>query len=344
MPICWSVHVWRCACVQFQIWKNARTPWWHRPPQSFMFHLRHDYTPEHVHKMHKHTLQRGWLLLWLHVMGSSLRRPRGLRDTITYPESLQATLGQAAHRQSLQSQVSGSRSPEEDEERLEERQQIQGFLWTRKKHTYLVQWSLGRVGVWHTNMHTRTRSWESYSDRQFCQQWLPSCHSDMERLGPYERLGSPKRCLGAGVRKMCQSLRITGHNQMWKLPRTLQRQHCCQKKKKKNALCTLILMPFFSRLHEQQSWWWWGLGNTLATPDSFKFLVQGFWTHPTHTEKLRMLIIQQDYHPSGWVMEEWGKETNSCCWTLKHLRKTKLVKNVIKIIKKADFFRKLRSC
>lgn len=63
MPICWRVHVWGCACVQFPIRKNARTPWWHRPPQSFMFHLWHDYTPEHVHTMHKHTLQRAWLLL-----------------------------------------------------------------------------------------------------------------------------------------------------------------------------------------------------------------------------------------------------------------------------------------
>lgn len=75
--------------------------------------------------------------------------------------------------------------------------------------------------VQHTKMHTHAHSGESYSDGQFCHQRLPSCHSDMERLGPYERLCSPKRCLGAGVGEIRQSLLMRGHNQMWKLSCTL---------------------------------------------------------------------------------------------------------------------------
>ena len=70
-------------------------------------------------------------------------------------------------------------------------------------------------------MYTHAHSGESYSDGQFCHHGLPSCHSDMERLGPYERFCSPKRCLGAGVREMRQSLLMKAHNQMWKLSCTL---------------------------------------------------------------------------------------------------------------------------
>lgn len=70
------------------------------------------------------------------------------------------------------------------------------------------------MGVTHTKMYTHAHSQESYSDGQSCHQRLPSCHSDMGRLGPYERLCSPKRCLGAGVREMRQLLLMRGHNQM----------------------------------------------------------------------------------------------------------------------------------
>lgn len=143
-------------------------------------------------------------------------------------------------------------------------------------------------------MHTHAHSGESYSDGQFCHQRLPSCHSDMERLGPYERLCSPKRCLGAGVREIRQSLLMRGHNQMWKLSCTLTGSIVA----KSTARCNIDAV--FQRVALRG---WEEIGNTLATPDSFEFQVQGFWTRPTQTEGLRMLIIQQDYHPSGWMME-----------------------------------------
>lgn len=59
-----------------------------------------------------------------------------------------------------------------------------------------------------SNAHTctHTQKWGSYWDGQCCHQWLSSCHSDMERLGPYERLCSPKRYLGAGAAETRQSL------------------------------------------------------------------------------------------------------------------------------------------
>lgn len=143
-------------------------------------------------------------------------------------------------------------------------------------------------------MHTHAHSGESYSDGQFCHRRLPSCHSDMERLGPYERLCSPKRCLGAGVREIRQSLLMRGHNQMWKLSCTLTGSIVA----KSTARCNIDAV--FQRVALRG---WEEIGNTLATPDSFEFQVQGFWTRPTQTEGLRMLIIQQDYHPSGWMME-----------------------------------------
>lgn len=82
-----------------------------------------------------------------------------------------------------------------------------------------VATQIERVEDAHTQMHTH--SGNGYWDGQSCHQWLPSCHSDMERLGPYECLCSPKRCLGAGVWETQQSLLMRGHNQMWKLSCTL---------------------------------------------------------------------------------------------------------------------------
>lgn len=101
------------------------------------------------------------------------------------------------------------------------------------QYPHLLQWPLKQA---HGNAHTQ--EWGSYWDGQRCHQWLPSCHSDMERLGPYERLCSPKRYLGAGAAETRQWLLMRGHNQMWKLSCTLTGSIV--------AKGTVILMQFFS--------------------------------------------------------------------------------------------------
>lgn len=101
------------------------------------------------------------------------------------------------------------------------------------QYPHLLQWPLKQA---HGSAHTQ--EWESYWDGQRCHQWLPSCHSDMERLGPYERLCSPKRYLGAGAAETRQWLLMRGHNQMWKLSCTLTGSTV--------AKGTVILMPFSS--------------------------------------------------------------------------------------------------
>lgn len=130
------------------------------------------------------------------------------------------------------------------------------------QYPHLLQWQGGT----HTKMCTHAHSRESYRDGQFCHQWLPSCHSDMERLGPYERFCSPKRCLGAGVRETCQSLLMRGHNQMWKLSCTLTGSIVA----KSAARCNIDAV--FQRVALRG---WRKIGNTLATPDSFELIRRG---------------------------------------------------------------------
>lgn len=234
-----------CAISNLEEWEGS--PQWHWPPHSFMFHICRDCKQSVMYtQMHKHIPT--WL--WLHVSGLILRRLHELRDTITHPESLQAALGQEAHHQSLQSQVNGRRSPRDEEKGLKEEQQTRGLLWTRKQTHICDSGNSDRLCMTEEKMHTHTHNWESYSDRQSCHPWLPFCHSDMDRLRPYERLCSPKPCLGAGVRKMRQLLLIRGHNQMWKLSCTLTGS------REAKVLPAVILMPFFSRLHEK--WRGWG--------------------------------------------------------------------------------------
>lgn len=162
-----------------------------------------------------------------------------------------------------------------------------------EKYPHLPQLPLRK-----TKMHLHTHSWESNSDGQFCHQWLPSCHSDMKRLGPYERLCSPKRCLWElercdicclwGVVIRCESLScmLTGSIVV-----------------KSTARCNADAV--FQQVILRR---WKEIGNTLATPDGFEFQVQGSWTHLNQTEGLKMLIMHEDYHRSGWVMEARREE------------------------------------
>lgn len=142
----------------------------------------------------------------------------------------------------------------------------------------------------YTHTHTHAHSRRSCSDGQFCHQRLPSCHSDTERLEPYECLCSPKRRLGAEVRVIHHSLLMRGHNQMWKLSCTLVGSIVA----KRNGRWNIDAVFQWVALR-----WCEEIGNTLATPDCSGFQVQGFWTRPTLTEQHRMLIIQQHCHHGG---------------------------------------------
>lgn len=90
----------------------------------------------------------------------------------------------------------------------------EAFSAEMEKYPHLPQRATrNRPGTRH-EMRTHAHRRQSHSDGQFCHQRLPSRQSDRERLGPYIRLCSPKRCLGAGVTEMPQSLLVKGHNQM----------------------------------------------------------------------------------------------------------------------------------
>lgn len=184
------------------------------------------------------------------------------------PGCPQAALGQEAHHHSSHSQVNGRGSHYDVGEGVEERQWTWGLVWRCPILTSAtVASQTGKVGRTQkcTQTHTHTGR-ESYWNGRFCHQWLPSCHSDMERLGPYERFCSPKRCLGARVTETCQSLLMRGHNQMWKLSCTLTGSIVA----KSTARCNIdaVFQPVALR-------GWRKIGNTLATPDSVELIQRG---------------------------------------------------------------------
>lgn len=216
---------------------------WHRPPLSFMFHIWHDY--KHTQKCtdtHPHITKNLATALSACQWLDSPRSLEGLRDTVTVSQD-------------------PCRQP------WDEKPIITLFCprWMAGGHTMMrwKEWKRGnrpeayfgdgtistsapvttKTG-WeehnYKNVHTHAHSQESNRDGQFCHQGLFSCHSDIERLGPYEHFCSPKRCLEAGVKETCQLLLMRGHNQMWKLSCTLTGSIVA------NALLAVILMPFFS--------------------------------------------------------------------------------------------------
>ena len=210
-----------CNFKKAEEWEGS--PLWHRPPLSFMFHIyRIANTHTHTNSTDTHRRITKNLATALSVC-QRLDSPRsldGLRDTVT--------LSQDPCRQPWDKKLIIA---------LHTPRWVAGggvTLWwggkeCRRGNRLEAHRGAGAISTSATaasqtytkKMYTHAHSGESYSDGQFCHHGLPSCHSDMERLGPYERFCSPKRCLGAGVREMRQSLLMKAHNQMWKLSCTL---------------------------------------------------------------------------------------------------------------------------
>lgn len=306
MPVCWTVCMWeQCICVRFQSWKNEKA------------------SPVTLATSVIHVSYMTWLQTQTHKCADT--HPRVTKSLATALSACQR-LDSPRSLDGLRDAVAMSHDPHRQPWDKKLIISPCGPRWMAEGHTVMrrMGWRRGNgpeALLWrwrnichgghsarqcvmhtHTKIHTHAHSRESYSDGQFCHQRLPSCHCDMERLGPYERLCSPKRCLGAGVREIRQSLLTRGHNQMWKLSCTLTGSIVA----KSASRCNI------DAVFQQVALRWWGGGG------NWKHISNTWWLWISGSRILNLSHSNraaQNVNHSAGLASQWandgGKETKS---------------------------------